>query len=255
MILQLQDVDFSYRPDSPRVLDSLSMEIESGSLTAVLGPNGAGKSTLLDICLGWKQPNRGKVLLHGHPIGCYSRRETGTLMSLVPQDEKINFDYSVLEYTLLGRAPYLGQLEVPGKQDMIIALDALERTGIADLRQRPITRLSGGEHQLLMIARALAQEPSVMLLDEPTSKLDPANRARVLSILTALSASGVTILFTTHDPSLAARIATYLILVREGKILRSGSAEEILTGENLTLLYGTDIKVHTLDGERVVIQR
>jgi iron complex transport system ATP-binding protein len=106
-----------------------------------------------------------------------------------------------------------------------------------------------------MIARALAQEPSVMLLDEPTSKLDPANRARVLSILTALSASGVTILFTTHDPSLAARIATYLILVREGKILRSGSAEEILTGENLTLLYGTDIKVHTLDGERVVIQR
>ncbi len=255
MILQLQDVDFSYRTASPRVLDSLSMETESGSVTAVLGPNGAGKSTLLDICLGWKQPDRGRVLLHGHPIGSYSRRETGTLMSLVPQDEKINFDYSVLEYTLLGRAPYLGQLEVPGEQDMIIASDALERTGIADLRKRPITRLSGGEHQLLMIARALAQEPSIMLLDEPTSKLDPANRARVLSILSDLAASGVTILFTTHDPALAARIATHLVLIRDGKILRSGSAEETLTGANLTLLYGTAMKVHTLEGQRVVIQQ
>lgn len=254
MILQLQEIVFRYRPSSPAVLSGLSMEIESGSVAAVLGPNGAGKSTLLDICLGWKQPSGGRVLLHGRPIGAYSRREAGSLMSLVPQDEQIKFDYTVLEYALLGRAPYLGQLEVPGKQDTAIALDALEHVGIGDLRGRPVTRLSGGEHQLLMIARALAQEPSIMLLDEPTSRLDPANRSRVLSILSSLSSSGVTVLFTSHDPSLAAGIADRLMLVRDGRLLRSGSTEEVLTGENLSLLYGTPMKVHTLDGKKIVVQ-
>lgn len=251
-MLRIDQVSFSYKPSAPPVVDGVTAEIESGTVTAILGPNGAGKSTLLDLCLGWKQPSSGRMLLHGHPLASYTRNETGRLVSLVPQDEKIRFDYSVLEYTLLGRAPYLGQLELPGEQDLLIARDALEDAGIGHLAQRPITRLSGGEHQLLMISRALAQEPSLMLLDEPTSKLDLANSSRVLEIMKKLVQSGVTILFTTHDPALAARVASHLLLMKQGKLLRYGTSHQVLTGENLTELYDTPVSVHTMDGQRLV---
>jgi iron complex transport system ATP-binding protein len=255
MILQIDSVSFSYKPSAPPVLRDVAAEIESGTITAILGPNGAGKSTLLDICLGWKEPSSGNVLLHGHPLSSYSRNETGRLLSLVPQDEKIRFDYSVLEYTLLGRAPYLGQLEVPGEQELLIARDALEDTGISHLANRPITRLSGGEHQLLMISRALAQEPSLMLLDEPTSKLDLANSSRILDMMRKLSESGVTIIFTTHDPALAARVSTHLLLMKEGEVLTAGPMDRVLTGEYLSKLYDSPVAVHTIDGERVVIPK
>ncbi|WP_026294954.1 ABC transporter ATP-binding protein [Sediminispirochaeta bajacaliforniensis] len=254
MILEARDIGFRYHAEAKPVLSDLSMGVEKGSITAILGPNGAGKSTLLDLCLGWKQPSRGSMLLQGRPIGSYSRREAGQLISLVPQDERISFGYSVIEYALLGRAPYLEQLEMPGIKDRAIAEHALEKTGIAKLKQRPVTSLSGGEYQLLMIARALSQEPSIMLLDEPTSKLDLANQRRVSTILASLSQSGVTILFTTHHPALAAAIATHLVLLKEGLLLEAGPTEQILTGRNLSRLYDVPIHVRSVEGKPVIIQ-
>lgn len=253
MILEFSGVCFSYRSGKKGVLDNFSMEIEESAIYAVLGPNGAGKSTLLDLCLGWKQAQRGSVILRGRAMSSYSRRETGSCISLVPQDEQISFEYTVLEYTLLGRAPYLGQLDQPGELDLMLARAALEKTGISHLENRQVTKLSGGEHQLLMISRALCQDPDLILMDEPTSKLDPANRSRVVQIIEGLASEGVSVLFTTHDPALAAGLASHMILLKEGRSLASGRAEEVLTGENLSALYEIPMEVHRIDGRPVVL--
>lgn len=242
-LLEVCEVSYRYRPHSSPVLNNLSMDIHARSITAILGPNGAGKSTLLDICLGWREPESGKIRLQGEELSTFSRRRMGRMMSLVPQNERVHFDYTVLEYLLLGRAPYLGQLEMPGKADVEIADGALVQVGLPELRSRSASRLSGGEHQLLMIARALVQEPRILVLDEPTSQLDPGNRQRVVSILTRLSSEGVTILFTTHDPTLAADIATHALLLKEGRVLRAGREEEVLTGPLLSELYATKMEV------------
>jgi iron complex transport system ATP-binding protein len=252
-LLQIEGVSFRYRRESPLVLREVSLELFRGASVALLGPNGAGKSTLLDICLGWKRPESGRVLLAGREMQSYSRREMGAWMSLVPQGERVRFDYTVLEYLLLGRTPYLGQLEMPGKPDVEVARDALATVGIPELAERPVTALSGGEHQLLMIARALVQEPRILVLDEPTSQLDPGNRLRIVRLLHSLRDRGSTLLFTTHDPNLAAECASHAVLIKEGRILKTGPEAEVLTGPALSELYGIPMEVRRLEGRPVVL--
>jgi iron complex transport system ATP-binding protein len=251
-LLEVRGISYRYRPHSPAVLNELSMDIGEHSITAILGPNGAGKSTLLDLCLGWRSPECGQIILQGENLSSFSRRRMGRMMSLVPQNERVHFDYTVLEYLLLGRAPYLGQLQIPGDSDIKIADRALERVGLGELRTRSASRLSGGEHQLLMIARALVQEPRILILDEPTSQLDPGNRRRVVRLLTDLSSAGVTILFTTHDPTLAADIATHALLLKEGRVLKAGGEKEVLTGPLLSQLYETNMEVLRRHGKTIV---
>lgn len=242
-LLEIERISYRYRPHADPVLHDLSMSIEKGTVNTILGPNGAGKSTLLDICLGWKEPEAGRILLDRKDMRSYSRRQMGRWMSLVPQDEQVRFDYTVLEYLLLGRAPYLSQLEMPGPEDIEIAREALEKVGLQHLQERPASKLSGGEHQLLMIARALVQEPYILVLDEPTSRLDPGNRQRVVSLLKSLLSHGVTILFTTHDPTLAADISTHALLLKRGRVIQAGPEEEVLTSEHLSELYGIGMEV------------
>lgn len=251
-ILEASRIEYRYRPHAPLVLNKLDMRVEAGSITAVLGPNGAGKSTLLDLCLGWKPPGAGSICIKGKHISQFSRRQMGRLMSLVPQNERVNFDYTVLEYLLLGRAPYLGQLEMPESRDVIIARKALEQVGLTELQYRAASRLSGGEHQLMMIARALVQEPEILLLDEPTSQLDPGNRHRVVRLLSKLNGEGMTILFTSHDPNLAAEIATHMILLQRGTVVKSGTKENALTSPDLSRLYGVKMEVVQVPGKTIV---
>lgn len=252
LLLEIQDISYRYRMNTTPVLQNLSMSIEKGTVNTILGPNGAGKSTLLDICLGWKEPETGRILLNQHDISSFSRRQMGRWMSLVPQDEQVRFDYTVLEYLLLGRAPYLSQLEMPGPEDVDIARRALEKVGLQQLQERPASKLSGGEHQLLMIARALVQEPHILVLDEPTSRLDPGNRQRVVRLLKTLLKHGVTILFTTHDPTLAADISTHALLLKQGKVLHAGPEEEVLTSSNLSQLYGISMEVLRREDKTIV---
>jgi len=251
-LIEASRVAYRYRSHTPLVLHKLDMLVEEGNITAILGPNGAGKSTLLDLCLGWKNPESGTILLRNKELSRYSRRLMGRMMSLVPQNERVRFDYTVLEYLLLGRAPYLGQLEMPQSEDVEIALRALELVGLTDLQHRSASKLSGGEHQLMMIARALVQEPEVLLLDEPTSQLDPGNRHRVVSLLKKLNREGITVLFTTHDPNLAAEIASHALLLKDGRVVETGSAETVLTGPHLSELYGVRMEVIKLDGKKIV---
>lgn len=256
-ILSVKSVTFSYatrsgRPgDSMRdVLHELSVEIPRETVTAVLGPNGAGKTTLLNICLGWLRGRQGQVLLEERPLREFTRRELGRTISLVPQTEYTPFEYSLLEFVLLGRAPYLGTLQSPGPDDTGIALSMLERVGLGDRVHESILATSAGEKQLVMLARSLTQQPSLLLLDEPSAHLDLANKRKLIELLHAEVERGVSVLLTAHEPEFAAAIASNIVLMKDGRVVTDGSVHDVLTEDNLTATYDVPISVHRV-GERL----
>jgi len=252
-LLEFERVTFGYQPHGAPVLRALSLGIEPGTITAILGPNGAGKTTLLHLALGWLVPHSGQVRLDGRALGSYSRRDLGQWMALVPQSERIPFEYSILEYVLLGRTPYLAPLDMPGAKDCRIGEQVIEQVGLGPLSARAVTTLSGGERQLAVVARALAQQPRLLLLDEPTSHLDLANRVRILKLLRELSAQGVTLLLTTHEPDIAAAIATQLVLMRAGQVYQAGPLSQAFTTQHLTATYGVPVHVAQVDGRRIAL--
>lgn len=251
--ISLKELSFGYTPTAPSVLRDVSLQIPSRSVTALLGPNGSGKTTLLHLLLGLLMPNAGHILLGGKPHDHYSRRELSRLMGLVPQNEHVTFDLSLLEYVLLGRAPYLSLLELPKEQDREIAFQALVTAGLDALWDRAVPTLSGGERQLATLARVLAQEPHILLLDEPTSHLDIKNRRRILQVLSELIDGGKTVILTTHDPNEAAAVADHVILLRDGKALAAGPTTQVLTSANLSATYEVDVEVTRVNGRLFVI--
>jgi iron complex transport system ATP-binding protein len=252
-LLSFDHITFGYQPNGRAVLHALSLGIEPGTVTAILGPNGAGKTTLLHLALGWLTPQSGQVQLDGRSLGSYSRRKLGQWMALVPQSERIPFDYSILEYVLLGRAPYLAPLDMPGAQDCQISERVIEQVGLGCLNGRAVTTLSGGERQLALVARALAQQPRLLLLDEPTSHLDLANKARLIKLMQELAARGVTLLLTTHEPDVAAAIATHLVLMRDGQVYQTGPLSQVFTAEHLSATYNVPVSVAQVDGRRIAL--
>jgi iron complex transport system ATP-binding protein len=251
-ILEFDRVSFGYGAARRPALQDVSAAISPRSVTAVLGPNGAGKTTLLHLALGWLRPWGGRVLFEGRELRSYSRKELGRAIAIVPQSERIPFEYTVLEYVLLGRAPHLPPLGFPGEPDMLAAERALEATGIGALSRRDITALSGGERQLATIARALAQEARFLILDEPTSHLDLANKARLLELIESLSSKGITIVFSTHEPDIAEAVATDLMLMREGKLMGSGPIDEAMDSASLSAAYGIPVQVQK-SGDRMTV--
>lgn len=252
-ILEFQNLSFSYGGGSNLVLDQFSMGVPRGEVVAVLGPNGTGKTTMLMLALGWLNSAGGKILLEGRSLKEYGRSELGKIISFVPQFEPSFFDFSLLDFVLLGRAPHLGNFKMPSDEDYSIALAALKKVGMSDKASRSVMNISGGEHQLVLLARALAQQTELLLLDEPTSHLDIKNKSRLIAILRELLDSGKTILFTTHEPDVAAMIAHSVIMVKNGQVLHSGPVDEIMTGENLTNVYETKIEVGELSSRKVFI--
>lgn len=252
-ILSLVDLRFGYDKSQAAVLHGLSLDIPPGSVTAVLGPNGTGKTTLLHVILGLFAPQAGTILIEGNKQSSYSRRQMSRLIGLVPQSEYIPFEFSVLEFVLMGRAPYLGPFDMPSELDRQIALNALQVIGLEHLAHRPTPALSGGERQLAMVARAIAQKPRILLLDEPTSHLDLSNRDRILNVLKKLVSDGVTVVFTTHDPNLAAAMADRIVMMRKGAILAAGPTATTLTSENLGRTYGIPVQVIQHDGRLFIV--
>jgi len=235
-LLSFEGVAFGYSRQR-KVFTDLNYDLEKGSLAVLLGPNGAGKTTLLYMALGWLLPTAGTVSLSRRPLQSYTRGELGRRISLVPQAEHLPYTYSVLEYVQFGRAPHLTLVEMPGQKDHRVAREALARAGISALADAPMDKLSSGERQLAVVARALAQEPEILLLDEPTAHLDLGNQYRLLQTLKELNRAGVTILMTTHDPQIALAISTQTVLVEGNGKVRVGAAEQIITAETLTHLY------------------
>jgi iron complex transport system ATP-binding protein len=252
-LLLFEDVGFSYGDDGYRALAEMDLAIEEGEVTAILGPNGAGKTTLLYMALGWLKPQQGRVLLAGKPLGAYTRQQLGRLIGLVPQVEHISFDFSVLDYVLLGRAPYLPPLGMPSGEDYAAAKDAMRLVGISKLAGRSVLSLSGGEKQLVLIARALAQHPRLLLLDEPTTHLDLGNKGRLVELLRELNRSGASIVLTTHEPDVAAVVASRLLLVQNGRVLAGGPVREVMTSAELSRVYGLEVDVTEVQGRPVVL--
>jgi iron complex transport system ATP-binding protein len=214
--LDFKEVRFSYHQDRPAAVKDFTLAVEAGGVTTILGPNGAGKSTLLFLALGWLPPSGGSVFIEGRTLQDYTRREMGRRVGLVPQRENFQFEYSVLEYVLLGRLPYLSALAQPGEEDYRAAVGALARVGLGGFEHRSVLRLSGGERQMVLIARSLAQQTRILLLDEPTAHLDLHNKARIMRLLRDLQGEGVTLVMTTHEPELASSLASQVVLMSRG---------------------------------------
>ena len=217
------------------------VSLAGGEVLALLGPNGGGKTTLLRTLLGLLPPLAGDLRLDGKPLGRLSARERARLMAYVPQVHAGAFAFTVEEVVLMGRSAHGDLLSRPGARDRAVAAAATERLGIAHLAGRPYTEISGGERQLALIARALAQEPRVVILDEPTASLDFGNQGKVTREMQALAAGGLGVIFSTHDPNHALRHADRALLIRDGVRLAHGPVGEVITRAMLAALYGAAI--------------
>jgi len=255
-VLSTEQVSFRYAPGGPLVVEEVSVRLADGALVGILGPNGSGKTTLLRLLSGTRKPTTGRVMLGGQPLDRMSRREVARRIAVVPQETELAFEYSVLEIVLMGRHPHLGVFTVEGPGDIRIAREALAATGTGHLADRPFHELSGGEKQRVVIAAALAQSAGLLLLDEPTASLDLGYQLEVSALLQRLNQDhGVTMAISTHDLNLAASICRELILMRDGRVLATGPASEVLTPENVQRLYDVeaDVHVHSDTGHVTVV--
>ncbi|MCW4012188.1 MAG: ABC transporter ATP-binding protein [Candidatus Bathyarchaeota archaeon] len=237
----VNEVSFAY--NGVKVFEEVSLKIPGGKVTAFLGANGSGKTTMQKLLLGLLKPDTGSILFDDKPLSEYGIRELSKSMGWVPQVEEPSFPYKVQEYLMLGRAPYLGFLDLPDSRDTEIVEHVLERLKMTGLAEREITRMSGGEKRMVLIARALVQEPSVLLLDEPTSHLDLGNKASILELIAGLRETGDTIIFSTHDPNEAIQVADHIILFHGGEVLVSGLPCDVLSVENLKRVYGANLRL------------
>lgn len=252
-LLRLVDVRFAYRAGQRPAIDGLSLELQSGVVTAILGPNGAGKTTLMLMLLGLLPPMSGSILLMGSDLGRYTHAERSRLIALVPQSEHIPFAHTAEEYVLLGRTPHIGFLEMPTEKDLFAVDRLFDTLSMSHLQQRVVQELSGGERQMVILARALAQEPNLLLLDEPFAHLDLLNRDRIMSVIRSLSSRGVSVLFTTHDPDAAVSLAEHVVLMRDGRALAVGPLGQALTADHLRQTYGLPLRVVQIDGRPFVL--
>jgi iron complex transport system ATP-binding protein len=250
-ILEFNEVNFAYNKEQSLVLKNFRLALRAGEVAAVLGPNGTGKTTMLMLALGWLSPNEGQIFLEQKSLADYARHEIGRKISLVPQFEPAFFDFSLLDFALLGRAPYLGNFKMPREEDYAIAGQALEKVGMDGKAGRSVMSLSGGEKQLVLLARALTQQTDLLLLDEPTSHLDIKNKARLITIIRELVSEGKTIVFTTHEPEVAAMIAQTVVIVKGGQIMHLGTPAEVMTSQNLSAVYETEITTGFLNNQQV----
>ncbi len=243
-MIRVDDVSFRHRHTTDDVVKNASFSVANGRIAVLLGPNGSGKTTLFKCIAGLWKPCGGAILLDGTDTARLPFRERALLLAMVPQDHTPPFPYTALEAVLMGRAPHVGMYATPTSGDMEKASAAMETIGVGHLADRPYTRVSGGERQLILIARALAQESPILLLDEPTSHLDFRNQHKVLSMVRRVAEEkGLTVLMTLHDPNLAAHFAHQVVLLKEGRVIGEGPPEQVLTTENLERLYGIGIGV------------
>lgn len=240
--LVVDNVSFAYASRS--VLEDISFHIRGGDFVGIIGPNGSGKSTLLKNMSRVLAPQGGAIYLAEEDLEKIPRGRLARKIAVVPQETAVNFAFTVEEVVLMGRTPHLGRFQWEGPEDRRIAREAMEATGILPLAQRPITTLSGGERQRAIIAQALAQQPRVLLLDEPTSHLDISHQVEIFELLRVLSQrEQVTVIANLHDLNLAAQYCDYLILLSEGRVFALGSPAKVLTPENVEAVYGTEVLV------------
>jgi iron complex transport system ATP-binding protein len=241
-MIEVHSVSFRYHEDW--VLQDVSFRVEKGEFVGVIGPNGSGKSTLLKILYRLLSPQKGEILFELVSMKKMGRADIAKRIAVVAQETHLLFPFSVLETVLMGRSPYLGPLMFESEKDLEIAKKAMEWTKVLPFSERPMDELSGGERKRVFIARALAQEPEVILLDEPTTNLDIHHQMDFLDLILTLNRErGLTIVMASHDMNIASEFCDRLILLQEGRIYKLGTPDEVITKENIEKVYGCEIWV------------
>lgn len=253
MSIEVKNLSFSYgeRP----VLRDISFSVEKGEFLSILGPNGVGKSTLFRCVLGLLSGYTGQVLVNGVDTRRFTVRDAAKHIAYIPQASRSIFNYSVFDIVLMGRTSGLSIFCSPGRKDKEICQWAMEKVGISRLQERCFHRLSGGEQQLVLIARALVQKAPVLMLDEPTANLDFGNQLLVLEQARSLAREGYTVVQTTHNPEQSYMFSDRILAIQNGRVLIEGTPKEVLTENNIRALYGVDIDVCSLyeDQARICI--
>ena len=239
MAIEVKNLRFCYggRP----VIGDVSFTAEKGELLAVLGPNGVGKSTLFRCLIGFLETVSGEILAEGKPLSGYSRRELARKIAYIPQSHTPAFDHTVLDSVLMGMTAQLGVFEQPGGLQREKAMQMLRALGLEKLADRGCMKISGGERQLMLLARALVQDASMLIMDEPTANLDYGNSCRVMERVQQLGRQGYTIIFSTHDPNQAFSYATKVLALKDGGVMASGAPRDVLTEAVLSQLYGIPV--------------
>jgi iron complex transport system ATP-binding protein len=244
-MLSVRDLHVSYG-DVP-VLRGVNLDVRAGEVVALVGPNGCGKTTLIRAITRVLPWAAGEVVAGEAPLRGMSARDLARLIAVVPQNPQLPLGYTALEVVLMGRTPHLGFFDQEGPADFRRAEVALETAGVSHLAQRPVDELSGGERQSVVLARALAQDAPILLLDEPTANLDIGHQIAVASLVRRLAASGLTVLAAIHDLTLASLYSDRVVLMAGGRVLTEGPPSEVLTGPLIRTAYGADVTV--LPGE------
>jgi iron complex transport system ATP-binding protein len=241
-MIEVNSVSFRYHEDW--VLQDVSFRVEKGEFVGVIGPNGSGKTTLLKVLYRLLSPQKGEILFELVPMKRMDRIDIAKRIAVVAQETHLLFPFSVLETVLMGRSPHLGHLMFESEKDLEITRKAMEWTKMLSFSERSMDELSGGERKRVFIARALAQEPEVILLDEPTTNLDIHHQMDFLDLILTLNRErGLTIVMASHDMNIASEFCDRLILLQEGRIYKMGTPEEVITEENIEKVYGCEVWV------------
>lgn len=253
-MIKIQNLHFSY--GHTQVLQGISTEIDSGKVCAFFGPNGSGKTTLFKCCLNFLHPNGGEIFINRQSTRTTSIENLARLVSFVPQEHKPPFPYLVKEVVLMGRTPHMGgglfSISAIHQQKTV---DALELLNILDLADAHYNELSGGQRQLVMIARAIAQDTSVIFLDEPTSALDYHNQIKIWQILRQLAKNGKTIVVCSHDPNQVTWFCDQVVMINQGKVVADDTPQKCLTDSNLETIYQDSCSIREMHGIRMVLPR
>lgn len=242
MKLAVDNLTFSYKKGTP-VFKNISFDVAEGDVFCILGQNGAGKSTLLSCIGNLFAVDSGEIRLDGKPLSSMGLREIAKKIGYIPQFHNPIFPFSVFDFVLMGRTPYMSALSAPKKSDRDITKRAIEAVGITHLAQKPYNEISGGERQLVMFAKVLAQEPQIILLDEPTSHLDFGNQFRILSLIEQLAKKGFSIIMTSHFPDHAFLVSTKVGVMKDQSFIAMGCANDVITEDNMRQTYGLDVKI------------
>ena len=251
-LVDVKNISFSYDKDSPAVFENISFSIEKGDVLCVLGPNGTGKTTLIKCINGLHKVNEGEVYLNGANIQNLSFRDISRTVGYIPQGHVPSFPFTVFDVVLMGRSPYVNITSSPKEKDREIAMNALETLGIEDLKDKSYTNLSGGERQLVFLARVLAQEPDLLILDEPSNHLDFGNQIKLLEIIEQLSKLGLAVIMSSHYPDHAFLAASKVAIMKDKGFIDFGTPDDVLSEENLKKAYGIDVKLMELDDGRKI---
>jgi iron complex transport system ATP-binding protein len=249
MILEAKNISFSY--GKKEVLKGVDFYLKDGDILSLLGKNGCGKTTLLKILLGICKSS-GEIKLYGKDLKSYSRKDIAKLIAYIPQVHKIPFDYTVFDVVLMGRLPHIGLFSKYSQEDKDIALNSLKRVGMESFTQKIYSKISGGERQLVFIARAIAQNAKIIFMDEPINGLDYGNQIKFLKLLKDFQKEGYTFLKTTHYPDHALYASNRITMIQDGAIFKDGSLEE-LNEKSIEALYGVGVEIIQKNGYKFCI--